>query len=81
MGAPSSINDSDISVPLPEGRNSAHASKVVDMHVKLSRLIAKVINSRSVIGIPRHELTLSSCVRGRRQTRLIVSSKHASHSS
>ncbi|KAF5011806.1 hypothetical protein FDECE_2096 [Fusarium decemcellulare] len=45
MGAPSSINDGDISVPLPEGPLSMQKSKVIDMHVKLSRLIAKVINT------------------------------------
>ncbi|EEU35615.1 uncharacterized protein NECHADRAFT_52360, partial [Fusarium vanettenii 77-13-4] len=45
MGAPSSINDGDISVLLPEGPHATQKSKVVDMHVKLSRLMAKVINT------------------------------------
>ncbi|RSL88386.1 hypothetical protein BHE90_000045 [Fusarium euwallaceae] len=45
MGAPSSINDGDISVLLPEGPQASQKSKVVDMHVKLSRLMAKVINT------------------------------------
>ncbi|KAM6509731.1 hypothetical protein FALCPG4_017379 [Fusarium falciforme] len=45
MGAPSSINDGDISVLLPEGPQATQKSKVVDMHVKLSRLMAKVINT------------------------------------
>ncbi|KAM0429994.1 hypothetical protein ACHAPT_006000 [Fusarium lateritium] len=45
MGAPSSINDGDISVLLPEGPQATQTSKVVDMHVKLSRLMAKVINT------------------------------------
>ncbi|RSL48153.1 hypothetical protein CEP53_009653 [Fusarium sp. AF-6] len=40
-----SINDGDISVLLPEGPQATQKSKVVDMHVKLSRLMAKIINT------------------------------------
>lgn len=46
IGAPSSIHDSDISVPFPKPHQSAQKSCALDMHVRLSRLLAKVLNSR-----------------------------------
>ncbi|RMJ09437.1 hypothetical protein CDV36_010928 [Fusarium kuroshium] len=45
IGAPSSIHDSDISVPLPKPHQSAQKSCALDMHVRLSRLLAKVLNT------------------------------------
>lgn len=47
MGAPSSIHDSDITAPLPVPNFSVQKAKALDMHVKLSRLIAQVLNSES----------------------------------
>lgn len=44
MGAPSSIHDSDISVPLPASHNSVQKASALGMHVKLSRLIAMVLD-------------------------------------
>ncbi|KAM5352921.1 hypothetical protein ACJ41O_005643 [Fusarium nematophilum] len=44
IGAPSSVHDSDISVPLPKPHQSAQKSCALDMHVRLSRLLAKVLN-------------------------------------
>jgi proline utilization trans-activator len=46
MGAPSSIHDSDITAPLPVPNFSVQKAKALDMHVKLSRLIAQVLNSK-----------------------------------
>ncbi|KAM0499092.1 hypothetical protein ACHAP8_005797 [Fusarium lateritium] len=45
MGAPSSVHDSDISVPVPGQLAGSRKSNALDMHIKLSRLIAKVLNS------------------------------------
>lgn len=45
MGAPSSIQESDITVPLPDPQQSTQKATALDMHVKLSRLIARIINS------------------------------------
>lgn len=45
MGAPSSVQDSDISVPVPGQLAGSRKSNALDMHIKLSRLIAKVLNS------------------------------------
>ncbi|KAM0544500.1 hypothetical protein ACHAPJ_011794 [Fusarium lateritium] len=49
MGAPSSVHDSDISVPVPNERSGSPKSNALDMHIKLSRLIAKVLNSLSPV--------------------------------
>lgn len=46
MGAPSSIHDSDITASLPVPNFSVQKAKALDMHVKLSRLIAQVLNSK-----------------------------------
>ncbi|WAO88936.1 Zn(2)-C6 fungal-type domain-containing protein [Fusarium falciforme] len=45
IGAPSSIHDSDISVPFPKPHQSAQKTCALDMHVRLSRLLAKVLNT------------------------------------
>lgn len=45
MGAPSSVHDCDISVPIPRDQSTSRKSNSLEMHVKLSRLIAKVLNS------------------------------------
>ncbi|KAG8361153.1 hypothetical protein FVEN_g689 [Fusarium venenatum] len=64
MGAPSSVHDSDISVPVPGQLSGSRKSNALDMHIKLSRLIAKVLNT--VYGIdgrlddsfPKNTLTI-----------------------
>ncbi|RGP63942.1 transcriptional regulatory [Fusarium sporotrichioides] len=64
MGAPSSVHDSDISVPVPGVVLESRKSNALDMHIKLSRLIAKVLNT--VYGIdgrlddsfPKNTLTI-----------------------
>ncbi|KAH6989043.1 fungal-specific transcription factor domain-containing protein [Ilyonectria sp. MPI-CAGE-AT-0026] len=45
IGAPSSVHDSDISVPLPMYQKSTQKTCALDMHVRLSRLLAKVLNT------------------------------------
>ncbi|KAI8671948.1 Zn(2)-C6 fungal-type domain-containing protein [Fusarium sp. Ph1] len=45
IGAPSSIHDNDISVPFPKPHQSAQKSCALDMHVRLSQLLAKVLNT------------------------------------
>ncbi|KAF4458267.1 transcriptional regulatory [Fusarium albosuccineum] len=45
IGAPSSVHDSDISVPLPKPHPSTQKSCALDMHVRLSRLLAKVLGT------------------------------------
>jgi proline utilization trans-activator len=47
MGAPISVHDSDISVPIPTDQTGLRKSNVLKMHTKLSRLMAKVLNSQS----------------------------------
>ncbi|ETS84551.1 hypothetical protein PFICI_02576 [Pestalotiopsis fici W106-1] len=44
MGAPTSIHDEDVTVPLPGPVNS-HAVKGLSVHVAVSRLLAQVVNS------------------------------------
>ncbi|EKJ70473.1 hypothetical protein FPSE_09334 [Fusarium pseudograminearum CS3096] len=66
MGAPSSVQDSDISVPVPGQLAGSRKSNALDMHIKLSRLIAKVLNNSAVYGIdgklddsfPKNTLTI-----------------------
>jgi proline utilization trans-activator len=45
MGAPSSIHDGDITVPLQEVRKPPQKSRALEIHVKLSRLVAKMLNT------------------------------------
>ncbi|KAL6884752.1 fungal-specific transcription factor domain-containing protein [Trichoderma evansii] len=45
MGAPISVHDSDISVPIPSSQTASGESSALDMHIKLSRLKAKVLNT------------------------------------
>ncbi|CVL08360.1 related to positive activator of transcription [Fusarium mangiferae] len=45
MGAPSSIQDSDISVPIPGDQTTPRRSSSLEMHIKLSRLKTKVLNT------------------------------------
>lgn len=47
MGAPCSIHDSDISVPIPGDQTPSRKSSALDMHIKLSRLKAKILDSLS----------------------------------
>jgi hypothetical protein len=69
MGAPSQINDDAITVSLP-GSPYHPPQKIaaMDVHVKLSRLIGKVIDSkygRNFYLLKSSRLTdLSSCLRG-----------------
>lgn len=46
MGAPNSIQDEDITVPLPESGHNTHIAKALRVHVALSRLLAKVLGSK-----------------------------------
>ncbi|KAI0383988.1 fungal-specific transcription factor domain-containing protein [Hypomontagnella monticulosa] len=45
MGAPNSISDGDITVPLPDSGRNTHNAKALSLHVALSRLQAKVLNA------------------------------------
>lgn len=45
MGAPNSVHDDDISVPLPKPEQCMQESTALQVHLKVSRLIAKVLNS------------------------------------
>lgn len=47
MGAPNSLHYEDISAPFPQPNRSIQKSTTLEMHVKLSRLIAKILNSKS----------------------------------
>lgn len=49
MGAPSSIQDSDITVALPRSDHTTHKYKALSLHVALSQLHARVLNSKSNI--------------------------------
>ncbi|KAJ3940888.1 uncharacterized protein N0V96_008761 [Colletotrichum fioriniae] len=46
MGAPNSIQDSDITVQLPRSDPVVHKYKALGIHVVLSQLLAKVLNTR-----------------------------------
>lgn len=46
MGAPSSIHDGDVSVQLPRGSQATQQSFALNKHIELSRLIAKILNSK-----------------------------------
>ncbi|PNP82158.1 hypothetical protein FNYG_04347 [Fusarium nygamai] len=45
MGAPSSVQDSDISVPIPGDQTTPRRPSSLEMHIKLSRLKTKVLNT------------------------------------
>lgn len=47
MGAPSSIQDNDITVALPRSDHATHKYKALGLHVALSQLHAKVLKSKS----------------------------------
>ncbi|KAF5622700.1 transcriptional regulatory [Fusarium tjaetaba] len=49
MGAPSSVQDSDISVPIPGDQTTPRRSSSLEMHIKLSRLKTKVLNSSPLL--------------------------------
>lgn len=49
MGAPSSIQDSDITVALPRSDHATRKYKALGLHVALSQLHAKVLNSKSIV--------------------------------
>jgi hypothetical protein len=58
MGAPNSVHDNDISVPVPQPHQSLRQLNALDMHIKLSRLMAKVLESRYSCGfLVAHQLT------------------------
>lgn len=52
MGAPNSIQDEDITVTLPEAGNNAQTARALSVHVALSRLLAKVLNSKCLRAPP-----------------------------
>ncbi|KIX00026.1 uncharacterized protein Z518_10953 [Rhinocladiella mackenziei CBS 650.93] len=45
IGAPSSIQDADITCPLPGIDDDSHRGRVLNIHVKISRLMAQILNS------------------------------------
>lgn len=45
MGLPQAIRDEDISAPLPSSSKSPQKKIALELHVKLSRLIADILNS------------------------------------
>lgn len=47
MGAPLSISDEDVTVPLPLPDRAMSAGHGLRVHVSLSRLLAKVVNCKS----------------------------------
>ncbi|KAG7419960.1 Patulin cluster transcription factor patL [Fusarium oxysporum f. sp. rapae] len=55
MGAPSSVQDSDISVPIPGDQTTPRRSSSLEMHIKLSRLKTKVLNSLDKLEMSRHD--------------------------
>jgi proline utilization trans-activator len=46
MGAPNSIQDSDLTVQLPASDTAAQKHKAFGIHVALSKLHAKILNSK-----------------------------------
>lgn len=44
MGAPVSISDSDVTAILPNAGSSLQKSEALSMHVKISRILTKVLN-------------------------------------
>lgn len=46
MGAPISIQDEDITVPLPNSGHNAHTTEALRVHVNLSRLLARVLSCK-----------------------------------
>lgn len=46
MGAPSSIRDDDITVPLPSARDASMRAAALTLQIHLSRLTARILNSR-----------------------------------
>ena len=46
MGLPMAIRDEDISAGLPSFPSSPQKSKALEMHIKLSRVIAQILNSK-----------------------------------
>lgn len=59
MGAPSSIQDSDITVALPRSDPATHKYKAFGLHVALSQLHAKVLNSKSIVILFFHTYVLT----------------------
>lgn len=47
MGAPLSISDEDVTVPLPLPDRAMSAGYGLRVHVSVSRLLAKVVNCKS----------------------------------
>ena len=51
MGNPPSIHDEDITVGLPPQGNAITRNSTLGLHVELSRLIARVLNSKGSQGV------------------------------
>lgn len=47
MGVPLALRDSEISAPLPAFAGSRQKSLALEIHVKLSRILSQILNSRS----------------------------------
>ncbi|KAK7224652.1 hypothetical protein V2G26_012655 [Clonostachys chloroleuca] len=60
MGAPNSLHDEDISAPFPQPNRSIQKSTTLEMHLKLSRLIAKILNSEELNGSVELDLNSST---------------------
>lgn len=76
MGAPNSIQDEDITVPLPEAGNNAQTARALSVHVALSRLLAKVLNSEclhTTASSPSLTPKFHSCIRSRREIGAVIS--------
>ncbi|KAJ4120300.1 hypothetical protein NW760_007440 [Fusarium oxysporum] len=64
MGAPSSVQDSDISVPIPGDQATPRRSSSLEMHIKLSRLKTKVLNTiygidgKLDVSFPKNTMTI-----------------------
>ena len=46
MGVPLAVRDEDVSAPLPTFPNQSQKSIGLELHVKLSRVIANILNSK-----------------------------------
>lgn len=80
MGLPMAIRDEDISAALPVYANSQSKELVMELHVKLSKIIADILNSTPcLISL---KLTTNICVaiyssEGRKSNKFLASTKRA----
>jgi len=81
MGLPTSVRDEDISAPLPVFTDSPQKTITLDLHVKLSRVIADILNSTynpSPLSIDRTDRSAAIySTEGRLAKRFLASTKQA----